>query len=427
LERAEPGETLLQDYRILDLSDEKGFLCGKILGDMGADVILVERPGGSSARNIGPFYKGKPHNERSLHWFSYNANKRGITLNLETEEGKTLLKELVKKSDAVIESAKPGYMDSLHLGYQDLAKINPRIVLTSISHFGQKGPYSSFEGSDMVAWGMGGIMYLCGDPDRPPVQCSLPQAYLHAGSEAAAATMMALYHAYQAGQGQHVDVSAQACVCWVTLWAQETYYMTGFMHKRGAARKYRPASGAWELQIWPCKDGYVHFIPRAGQVGITYMPHLIKWLEEEGLLTDELRAIDWFAFDLTKLSGELSHPGPDILDRFEGPVGTLFLRYTKKEILENALKRDIILYPLATMKEVREYEQLTFRDFWQEVEHPELAETLTYPGAFAVVSEAPLKIKRRAPLIGEHNTDVYGELLGISKEELAHLKKAGAI
>lgn len=148
-------ETLLEGYRILDLTDEKGFLCGKILGEMGADVILVEKPGGSSARQIGPFYKEIPHPEKSLFWFAYNANKRGITLDLDKEEGRLLFEKLVRTADVIVESFTPGYMESLGFGYEQLSQINPRIILTSISCFGQKGPYSHYKGSDMICWAMG--------------------------------------------------------------------------------------------------------------------------------------------------------------------------------------------------------------------------------------------------------------------------------
>lgn len=156
----ENQDSLLYPYRILELAGEKCFLCGKILGDMGADVIKIEPPGGDPARSIGPFYQDRPDPERSLYWFAYNANKRGITLNLESEEGKELFKELVKTSDAVIEGFPPGDLEGLGLGYEDLCRLKPNIILTSISPFGQDGPYRDYKGSDMVCWAMGGMMYI---------------------------------------------------------------------------------------------------------------------------------------------------------------------------------------------------------------------------------------------------------------------------
>src|SRR4030042_2896661 len=142
--------SLLEPMRVIDLTDEKGYLCGRLLGDLGADVIKVERPSGDRGRRLGPFYHDLPHPEKSLYWFSYNANKRGITLNLETADGKELLFKLVKTADVVIESFSPGYLGKLNLGYKALSEVNPDIILTSISPFGQTGPYSHFEGSDIV-------------------------------------------------------------------------------------------------------------------------------------------------------------------------------------------------------------------------------------------------------------------------------------
>ena len=128
--------SLLESFRVLDLTDDKGFFCGKILGDLGADVIKIEKPGGDPARRIGPYYRNIPDPERNLHWFAYNLNKRGITLDIETADGKELFKRLARTSDFVIESTLPGYMDQLGLGYPDLSALHPRIIMTSITHFG---------------------------------------------------------------------------------------------------------------------------------------------------------------------------------------------------------------------------------------------------------------------------------------------------
>ena len=167
-------EALLGCYRALDLTDEKGFLCGRLLGDMGVDVIKVEQPGGDPARNIGPFYHNIPHAEKSLNWFVFNANKRGITLNLETADGQDIFKRLVGTTDFVIESFPPGYMDGLGLSYTALSEINPGVIIASITPFGQDGPYKDYKTSDLVSMAMSGLVYNSGDPDRPPVSCTVP-------------------------------------------------------------------------------------------------------------------------------------------------------------------------------------------------------------------------------------------------------------
>jgi len=168
----EKMEGLLSPYRIIDLTDEKGLICAKILGDLGADVIKIERPGGDPVRNIGPFFHDEPDPEKSLLWFALNTSKRGITLNIESAEGQEIFMSLVKTANVVVESFSPGYMESLGLGYQDLEKVRPGIIMVSISPFGQTGAYRDYKTSDIVAWAMGGEMEGWGDPDRPPVRVS---------------------------------------------------------------------------------------------------------------------------------------------------------------------------------------------------------------------------------------------------------------
>ncbi len=206
------SEHTLDPYRALDLTDEKGSLCGKILGDLGADVIKIEPPGGDLSRNKGPFYKDIPHPEKSLFWLALNTSKRGITLNIDTSDGKDVFRRLVKSADFVIESFPPGDMEARGLGYKALCQVNPQVIMISISPFGQTGPHKDYKASDIVIMARGGLMYIYGDSDRAPVRISFPQAYLHAGAEAAVGAMMALYARRTTGRGQHVDVSAQRSV-----------------------------------------------------------------------------------------------------------------------------------------------------------------------------------------------------------------------
>ena len=196
---------MLSCYRVLDLTDEKGFLCGKSLGDFGADVIKIEKPGGDPGRSIGPFYHDSPEPEKSLYWFAFNANKRGITLDIETADGREIFKRLVRTADVVIESFKPGYLDGLGLGYQVLSSINPAVILTSISGFGQKGPYRDFNDRDLAVWALSGYMYITGEPDRPPLAPSYPHAHLVGAMNGAVGTMVALCQRRLTGHGQQVD------------------------------------------------------------------------------------------------------------------------------------------------------------------------------------------------------------------------------
>src|SRR3990172_4668373 len=193
---------MLSPYRALDLTDERGLLCGQILGDLGADVIAVEPPGGAPARRLGPFYKDEPHPDRSLYWWAHARNKRSITLDIESRDGRALLLRLVETAHFFIESDRPGAMARRGLGYDDLAAVNPGLVYVSITPFGQDGPKAGYADSDLILWAAGGPLALTGDTDRPPVRVSVPQAYAHAGAEAAVAALIAHYQRERSGRAR---------------------------------------------------------------------------------------------------------------------------------------------------------------------------------------------------------------------------------
>ena len=405
---------MLSPYRVLDLTDEKGLLCGKLLGDLGADVIKIERPGGDPARNIGPFYHDEVHPEKSLFWFAYNTSKRGITLDIETADGQQVFKKLVESADFVIESFPPGYMDGLGLGYSELEKFNPGIIMVSITPFGQTGPYKDYKTSDIVAWATGGYMHPWGDADRPPVRISHhSQAYLHAGAEAAVGAILALHHRQITGEGQPVDVSIQASVARIAYGFAMVWDMVKFNYNRGGSLQNINIT-----RMWPCKDGYVLWFYFGGGMARYNLP-LVEWMEEEGMADDFLKGFDWDSFELATTTQE-------IIDNLGKPTAKFFMAHTKAELLEGAVKHNIILFPVSTTADMLESAQLAARGFWVELEHPELGTSITYPGAFAHASEAPPRVSRRAPLIGEHNQEVYEQELGFSTEELLRLRQARA-
>jgi len=410
---------ILQGYRVLDLTDAKGFLCGRILGDMGCDVIKIEKPGGDPSRGIGPFYRDIPDPEKSLYWFTYNANKRGITLNLESNDGQKIFKKLVERAHFVIESFPPGHMDNLGIGYFSLSQINPAIILTSITPFGQTGPYSHYKASDIVEMGMCGLMYLCGDPDRPPVRISFPQAYLHAGADAVVGTLMAHYYRESSGQGQWVDVSVQQSTYMGTMNAPPFWELERRILKRAGIRRTGLTAGTLQRQIWECRDGYVNMPVYGGEVGIRTNRALAKWMDEEGMADDFLRQIDWDHFDMAKVDQET-------WDNMEGLMQRFFLNHTKEELYNKGLALGAMIYPVSSPQDIAVSLQLQARKYWVQVEHPELRETITYPGVAVKASLTPLGIRRRAPLIGEHNQEIYKEL-GLSEEEIANLEREGII
>ncbi len=411
----EKVEGMLSPYRVLDLTDEKGLLCGKLLGDLGADVIKVERPGGDPARSLGPFYHDEADPEKSLFWFAFNTSKRGITLDIETPGGQEVFKRLVKSADLVIESFPPGYMDKLGLGYSALEEVNPRVILVSITPFGQTGPYKDYKAPDIVAWAMGGMMYQCGDADRPPLRMSHhSQAYLNAGAGAAVGAMMALCYREITGEGQQVDVSIQVSVvrC-LSAQITPTWDMIKVNLRRDPAD---PRSNVRRTKIWPCKDGYVIWVINGAPIGATTNPPLVKWMESEGMTDDLLKGFDWDSLDLRTTTQET-------IDRLEEPIGKFFMTHTKAELIERAFKHRVVLAPVATVADMLESPQFAARQFWVEVKHPELGTSITYPGAFAQASEAPPGISRRAPLIGEHNQEIYENELGVAGKKPPALKQ----
>ena len=419
---SEQPETLLGPYRALDLTDDKGFFCGRILGDLGADVIKIERPGGDPARGLGPFYHDILDPEKSLYWFAYNFNKRGITLDIETADGQELFKRLVKTADWVIESFDPGYMERIGLGYEALSQINPGIILTSITPFGQSGPYRDYKGSDLVVTALSGYLYLTGDRDRAPVRVGFPQVYLHAAAMAAGGSMTALYYREMTGEGQHVDVAAQQVQCVEAVTPTPTWDLLRINEERQGSSIHRPGTHFTMPAHYECKDGYVYFTLWGGATGARGNQELVVWMDSEGLATDFLKSIDWFRLDLAN-----PKVNQEYVNGIIEPITKFFKLHTKKELLERAAERHIMLFPLGSAKDTLESPQLAAREYWAGVEHPELGDTITYPGPFIKLSETPVVIRRRAPLIGEHNGEIYINELGLTSEELLTLKHAAVI
>jgi crotonobetainyl-CoA:carnitine CoA-transferase CaiB-like acyl-CoA transferase len=412
--------TLLDSLRVLDLTDHNGFFCAKILADLGADVIKIEKPGGDPARHLGPFYGNAPDPEKNLHWFAYNLNKRSITLDIETAGGKTLFKRLVQRSHFVIESYPAGYLDDIGLGYTALSAINPRIVVTSITPFGHTGSYKDYKGSDIVCMAMGGLAYITGNAQDSPLRVSFPQSYLLASAEAAAATMIAHYYRETTGQGQHVDVSIQASVAGKLANAIPTWELSHSVLKREGSYMFGRGAKLRIRLLWPCKDGYVTFVLLGGKLGAKSNEVVARWIIEEGMAPDFFKKIDWPSLDMAKQTQEEQ-------ERLEDVVARFFAKYTKEEIYRRANREGVLLCPQSSCRDILENTQLRSRDFWVKVDHPELGASINYPGPFLKASRTPPAIRRRAPLLGEHNDEVYKGELGLSEEELGTMQKDGVI
>jgi len=411
---------MLSPFRVLDLTNQRGLLCGKAMADLGAEVILVEPPGGSPARRLAPFYHDQPGPERSLYWFAYCANKRSVTVNLETADGRELFKRLVETADVVLDSQDNGYLAGLGLGYQELRQVTPDLVMTCITPYGLDGPYSGFKANDLCLWAMGGFAYLTGDADRPPVQISFPQAYLNASLEGAVATMVALYHRETTGQGQQVDVSIQASVSRNLMNAPLFWETSGVNLARSGPYRVGLSVSSGQRVLWKCADGEVSFFMWGGKSGYRINQALVAYMDEEGMAPQFMKDLDWENFDMSQASSEL-------FQQFNEHIGRFFLRHSKEELFKQARQRGITLYPVQTVAEVFADAQLQERNYWEPVNHPELGQEILYPHYPCLFSNYQPPPIRRPPLTGEHNQEIWGRELGLSPEQLATYQQLGVI
>ena len=389
------GQYLLSPYRVLDLTDERGLLCGKMLADLGADVIQVEPPGGSPARRLGPFFDD------------------------ETVDGSNLLRQLAAKADFLIESFSPGYLAGLALGYPDLQALNPDLVMVSITPFGQDGPYADYQATDIVGMALGGFMSLTGDSDRAPLRLSFPHFYLHGSAAGATGAMLAHAHRALTGEGQHVDVSCQQAVAKTLAHAPQSWDIEGVVIKRMGVFRQTAADTTVRVN-WRCKDGYINYMLQGGSVAASTRA-LLAWLDEEGMGDDYLNSVNWEELGYGQVRTE-------VMDRIVEPLQRFFEAHTKEELTQGSVDRRILLFPVATSRDLLEHPQLEARGYFKQLEHPELDTTVTHPGAFvSAMGAAQIGLRRRPPLIGEHNYEIYGEELGLSREELSVLKQGGII
>jgi crotonobetainyl-CoA:carnitine CoA-transferase CaiB-like acyl-CoA transferase len=408
---------MLNPYRALDLTTERGLLCGQILADLGADVIKIEPPGGSSARKLGPFYQDQEDAENSLYWWAYNRNKRGVTLDITRSEGQDLLRRLARDAKFLIESDNPGSLTQYGLGYDELAADNPGLIYVSITPFGQDGPKASYADSDLIILASSGPLVITGDEDRPPVRLSLPQGYLHASAAAAPAALIALYESHRSQRGQHIDISAQQAAAQAT---QSTILSAPLNDAETRRMAGGAKMGPLEIRLlWPAKDGHVSIAYLFGSAFAHFTKRLMDWIYEEGFCDKAVQQMDWVG-----MGGPLFGGDPKTLEDYERLkqiVEDFTKTKTKDELFRNALERGLLIAPVTTLDEVVESKQLESRQYWTAVDHEEIGKAFAYPGPFAKFSEQPIAYKRRPPKIGEHNAEVYGEL-GLDAPALAELQ-----
>jgi crotonobetainyl-CoA:carnitine CoA-transferase CaiB-like acyl-CoA transferase len=410
----------LNGLRVLELADAKGQFCGKLLADLGADVIKVEPPGGQSTRTVGPFLDDAPHRERSLSFWHYNTSKRGLTLNLETEDGRTLFRRLVPSADILLESYAPGYLPSLGLGYEELSRLQPRLIMCSLTPFGQTGPWRDYRSSDLLQLAAGGQMACCGyDPedvaDAPPIAPGGGNAW-HIGSHYAyIAIMAAVCYRDVTGEGQYIDASVHEACALTTEAAVPVYIYTGQVVQRHTGR-----AAAVE------KSEPTQFVTREGawlnttRSGFNLTParlrRLAEWMDTYGLAQDLLD-------EKYQSTAAIQANVPHIAAALEA----FFASIPLEEAWHGGQELGLPWGAIRSMDEIMHDAHLQERGFFVEVEHPELGRSFTYPGPAAIYHKSPWRIARRAPLIGEHNEEILCVELGLSRGELAALAESGVV
>ena len=410
----------LAGLRVIELADEKGQFCGKLLADLGADVIKVEPPGGHETRDVGPFLDGVRDRERSLYFWHYNTSKRGITLRVESPEGADVFRRLTRTADVVLETHPPGYLPGLGLGYEELAKSNLGLVMCSLTPFGQTGPWRDYKTSDLLHLAAGGQMASCGYdaedvPHAPPIAPGGGNAW-HMGSHFAyIAIMAALHQRYVTGEGQYIDTSIHEACALTTEGAVPIYEYTGRVVARHTGRA-ASADSSLPAQL-QAKDGdWMTVTGTAGMNTPGRLRVLAEWMDSHGLARDLL---EHKYEDPTTFEESTAHVR-EVLSDF---VASL----SQDEAWHGGQERGFPWGAIRTIDEIVEDEHLRDRDFFVEADHPDLGRSFTYPGATAIYGDSPWRISRRAPLIGEHNEEVLCGELGLSGDELAALAESGVI
>jgi crotonobetainyl-CoA:carnitine CoA-transferase CaiB-like acyl-CoA transferase len=376
---------------------------------MGAEVLKVERPdGGDPARRLGPFPDDMPDTEKSGIFLYLNTNRKGITLNLKTETGKRIFKELVKDADVIVENFEPGVMTSLGLDYEILEKINPGLVMTSISNFGQTGPYRDYKAQEINMVALGGLMYMTGDPDKEPLKEPASTIQFAAGANACAATLAAVYAKKRTGTSQHVDVSILESVASVLDVHTLTWNRSRLVVRRnGNECGARTVPGGAGEGVYPCKDGYI---------GVVFAR------ADEMALGAALTGIDEFNDpDIGYMSF-----GRCVDDE---KVSRLLVQGVKdrekEELFHSAQQLRLFWSPVFNIEEVINWPHYQERGFWVDIDHPKAGQ-LTYASLPFTLSESPRQMER-APLLGEHNEEIYCRRLGYSKEDLVKLWETNVI
>ena len=383
---------MLEPYRVLDFTDERGELGPMLLGDLGADVIRVEPPGGTPSRRTQPLADGESGDLASLSFRAFNRNKRSIVLDADgTPADRDVLKQLIASADFLFESSPPSMLEGFGITAAEVRTANPHIVHVRISPFGIDGPRAGDLGNDLVVAALGGPMSLQGPHERAPLRISVPQVWRHTGAEAAASALVAHARMRRTGEAQFVDLSAQCVMTWTMLQAMGAHAIQGFDFERDDSRMI-----GVEI-VHACRDGHIVALPMSRVV-----QGLLDWMIADGILDASAREADWEAFDQS-----LRDPTVEARWSMAEMVALLrafFARHTKRELFDFGIEHGITLAPVGTMSELLGLEHLAVRGYWRELASGDKA-----PGLWArsgPESEALLSVRREAPGLDAHGTEI---------------------
>jgi len=404
------SDSALAGVKVIEYCDMvSGPYCAKLMADLGAEVIKIEKPGtGDEARRRGPFLNDIPHPERSGLFLYLNTSKLGITLNPGTPTGKKIFTGLVKDAHILIEDTTPGTMEQLGLGYEDLKKINPSLIMTSITPYGQTGPYRGYKAYHLNTYHMSGQAYFSysipasvkeGQAIKPPVRGGGYVGDYDAGLSAAVATMAALYQQGLSGIGQHIDVSKEDALI-----SLDRVDIGTFANDPEAGSRRHGMLGG----LVPCKDGYV----------VITAPQQHQWEALVKLMGNP----EWALGEKTKDEFARSENAPELQPLIE----EWMRQHTREEIYHQGQSFSCPIGPVNSAADVWDSPQYQERKFFVEIDHPE-AGKLSYPSTSYKLSESPWQASRAAPLLGEHNEEIYCQRLGYTRDDLVRMKAAGVI
>ena len=381
----------LAGLRVVDLTDETGHLAGRILADLGAEVLKVEPPDGDATRRRGPFVGGEPHPDAGAQWLARNLGKRSVVLDLDAAADRERLHALLREADVLLETCAPEALDRLGLGAAALAALNPRLVVCSITPYGRSGPKAGLRGSDLTALAASGNLFMTGDAERAPVRCSMPVTHYHGAAEAALGVLFALWHRDRTGRGQHVDVALQELMLMPNMTHPAQAALQGYRGQRSG--NFNRVGETTQQEIWPCKDGFVSFALRGGPARIPGLIAITKYLDEHGMAPPVLKDRDWSKYNSNLLT-------QTEVDAIAAPFAAFFKTKTMQELYDAACSRRLMLAPANTEREILQSRQLAARAYFTErTPSPARAERVQLPARFA---QFPLaRVGERAPALGD--------------------------